>query len=150
MKAKIVSSLSGIAAEGDHFEPHGTLQHVAHIPRPGVICQLKLGANGLQYCRGGVTTHVIPRAELIALFEKLEPKFGEAPNGITRPREVDELGAPIQSPVEAIENSPGLKPGGKNPKTSSPPLAAVPAAARSANLNSGPSGPSALSGKTEI
>jgi hypothetical protein len=94
MKAKIVTGLTGTATEGEHFEPHGTLQHVAHLPRPGVICQLKLGANGLQYCRGGVATHVIQLKELIALFEKLEPKFGEAPNGNTRPREVDELGAP--------------------------------------------------------
>lgn len=95
MKAKIVSKLTGVAAEGDHFEPHGTLQHVAHMPFVGVICQIKLGANGLQYCRGGVTTHVIPREELAALFEKLEPKFAEPPNGATRPREVDELGAPL-------------------------------------------------------
>lgn len=101
MKSKIISNLSGTATDGVHFEPHGTLQHVAHIPRPGVICQLKLGANGLQYCRAGVVTHVIPREELIALFEKLEPKFGEAPRDAsgaatnTRPREVDELGAPL-------------------------------------------------------
>ena len=95
MKAKIISNLSGTSADGDHFEPHGTIQHVAHLPRVGIICQLKLGANGLQYCRAGVTTHVIPRAELIALFEKLEPKFGEAPNGPTRPAFVDELGAPV-------------------------------------------------------
>jgi hypothetical protein len=94
MKAKIISNLSGTAVAGDHFEPHGTLQHVAHIPRPGVICQLKLGANGLQYSRAGVTTLVIPRAELVALFEKLEPKFAALPDGNTRPKEVDELGAP--------------------------------------------------------
>jgi hypothetical protein len=102
MKAKIISNLSGSAADGDHFEPHGTLQHVAHIPRPGVICQLKLGASGLQYCRAGVMTHVIPREQLIALFEKLEPKFAELPLNAsgaaanTRPKEVDELGAPIK------------------------------------------------------
>jgi hypothetical protein len=94
MKAKIISNLSGTSAAGDHYEPHGTLQHVAHIPAPGVICQLKLGAAGLQYTRAGVTTHVIPREELVALFEKLEPRFAEHPDGNTRPREVDEFGAP--------------------------------------------------------
>lgn len=95
MKAKIVTQLSGTATDGEHFEPHGTLQHVVHIPQPGVICQLKLGAAGLQYSRAGVMTHVIPREQLIALFEKLEPKFAERPNGNTRPREVDELGAAL-------------------------------------------------------
>ena len=93
MKAKIISSLTGTAKEGDHLEPHGTLQHVAYMPMPGVICQLKLGAAGLQYARAGVKTHVIPTDQLIALFEKLEPKFGEKPNGNTRPAEVDALGA---------------------------------------------------------
>jgi hypothetical protein len=93
MKAKIITHLSGNAAHGEHSEPHGTLQHVAHIPQPDVICQLKLGAAGLQYSRAGVATHVIPREQLIALFEKLEPKFAERPNGNTHPREVDELGA---------------------------------------------------------
>jgi hypothetical protein len=97
MKAKIISRLSGTCADGNHDEPHGTLQHVAHIPAPGVICQLKLGAAGLQYTRAGVTTHVIPREELVALFEKLEPRFAERPNGNTRPREVDEVGAPAKS-----------------------------------------------------
>jgi hypothetical protein len=96
MKAKIISNLSGASADGNHYEPHGTLQHVAHIPAPGVICQFKLGAAGLQYVRAGVTTHVIPREELVALFEKLEPKFAERPNGNTRPKEVDELGAPAK------------------------------------------------------
>jgi hypothetical protein len=98
MKAKIISNLCGpgapVSAAGDYYEPHGTLQHVAHIPVPGVICQLKLGAAGLQYVRAGVTTHVIPREELVALFEKLEPQYAERPNGNTRPREVDELGSP--------------------------------------------------------
>jgi hypothetical protein len=94
MKAKIISNLSGTSTVGDHYEPHGTLQHVAHIPLPGVICQLKLGSAGLQYTRAGVMMHVIPREELLALFEKLEPRFAERPNGNTRPREVDELGAP--------------------------------------------------------
>jgi hypothetical protein len=96
MKAKIISNLSGTSADGDHYEPHGTLQHVAHIPAPGVICQLKLGAAGLQYIRAGVTIHVIPREALVALFEKLEPKFAERPNGNTRPREVDDIGAPLK------------------------------------------------------
>jgi hypothetical protein len=41
-----------------------------------------------------VTTHVIPREQLIVLFEKLEPKFSAAPNGNTHPLEVDSLGAP--------------------------------------------------------
>jgi len=95
MKAKIVTQLSGTANDGDHFEPHGTVQHVAYIPQPGVICQLKLGANGLQYARAGVMTHVVPREQLIALFEKLEPKFAEKPNGNTRPSQVDENGAGI-------------------------------------------------------
>jgi hypothetical protein len=97
MKAKIISNLTGTATDGEHHEPHGTLQHVAHIPQPGVICQLKLGAAGLQYVRAGVATHVIPREHLIALFEKLEPKFSERPNGNTRPREVDELGAALSA-----------------------------------------------------
>lgn len=95
MNAKIISNLTGSATDGEHQEPHGTIQHVAHMPVPGVICQLKLGAAGLQYTRAGVTTHVIPRRELIALFEKLEPKFAERPNGDTKPLEVDELGAGI-------------------------------------------------------
>jgi hypothetical protein len=94
MKAKIISHLTGTTTDGEHHEPHGTLQHVAHIPQPGVICQLKLGAAGLQYVRAGVTTHAIPHEELIALFEKLEPKFADRPNGNTRPAEVDENGAP--------------------------------------------------------
>lgn len=97
MKAKILSNLTASIADGTHFEPHGTLQHVAHIPQPGVICQLKLGAAGLQYARGGVTTHVIPREQLVALFEKMDPKFAERPNGNTRPQEVDELGADARS-----------------------------------------------------
>jgi hypothetical protein len=95
MKAKIVTTLTGTVAEGDHFEPHGTLQHIAHIPVPGVICQIKLGAAGVQYSRAGVVTHVIPRAVLIKFFEGLEPKFGEPPNGDTRPKEVDVVGAPV-------------------------------------------------------
>jgi hypothetical protein len=106
MKAKIISKLSGATSDGEHYEPHGTLQHVAHIPLPGVICQLKLGAAGLQYVRGGVITHVIPREELVALFEKLEPKFAERPDGNTRPREVDELGAPAVLRT-AFTQSPG-------------------------------------------
>jgi hypothetical protein len=97
MKAKIISHLTATVTDGEHFEPHGTLQHVAHIPQPGVICQLKLGAAGLQYVRAGVLTHVIPREELIALFEKLEPQFAERPNGNTRPHEVDDLGAGLKT-----------------------------------------------------
>jgi hypothetical protein len=93
MKAKILSNLIASVTDGNHFEPHGTLQHVAHIPQPGVICQLKLGAAGLQYTRAGVTPHVIPREQLVTLFEKLEPRFAERPNGNTRPQQVDELGA---------------------------------------------------------
>lgn len=95
MKARIVKDISGTASDGEHFEPHGTQQHVAHFPEPGIICQIRLGAAGLQYKRAGVVTHVIPRAELIALFEKLEPKFAEAPNGNTMPKEVDDMGAAI-------------------------------------------------------
>ena len=95
MKARILSNLTATVADGHHFEPHGTLQHVAHIPQAGIICQLKLGAAGLQYIRAGVAMHVIPREQLIALFEKLEPKFAEMPNGKTRPNEVDVLGAPV-------------------------------------------------------
>jgi hypothetical protein len=94
MKAKILSNLAADISDGEHFEPHGTLQHVAYIPQPGIICQIKLGAAGLQYARAGVTPHVIPREALVALFEKLEPKFAEQPNGNTRPPEVDALGAP--------------------------------------------------------
>jgi hypothetical protein len=97
MKAKIITQLSGTATVGEHHEPHGTLQHVAHIPVPGVICQLKLGAAGLQYVRAGVTMHVIPTSELTKLFESLEPQFGEKPNGNTRPGEVDENGAGVTS-----------------------------------------------------
>lgn len=104
MKSKIISHLTGCATDAEHFEPHGTLQHVAHIPAPGVICQLKLGAAGLQYTRAGVTTHVIPREQLIALFEKLEPKFADAPNGNTKPNEVDPLGAPIENQKSKIKN----------------------------------------------
>lgn len=77
--AKIIRGLTGTSTVGDHFEPHGTLQHVAHFPHPGVICQLRLGAEGLQYQRGEHMA-VIPRAELVALFEKLHPEFAEAPN----------------------------------------------------------------------
>lgn len=96
MKAKILSNLTAAVTDGDHFEPHGTLQHVAHIPQPGIICQLKLGAAGLQYVRAGITTHVIPREQLITLFEKFEPKFAAAPPiSKTRPSDVDELGAPV-------------------------------------------------------
>jgi hypothetical protein len=101
MKAKIVTTLtSPPPVDAEHREPFGTLQHVAHIPQPGIICQLKLGAAGLQYCRGGVTTHVVPTAVLITYFESLEPKFGEGPKNAsgapaeTRPQQVDDLGAP--------------------------------------------------------
>jgi hypothetical protein len=93
MKAKLITNLTSSAAEGEHFEAHGTLQHVAYFPHPGVICQVKLGPGGLQYSRPGVTPHVIPLAELVGLFEKLEPKFAERPDAQTRPREVDSLGA---------------------------------------------------------
>lgn len=95
MTAIIVSKLSGEAKLGAHSEPFGTIQHVAHMPVPGVICQVKLGAAGLQYKRGGIITHVIPLPELIALFEKLEPKFAEKPNANAKPAEVDELGAAL-------------------------------------------------------
>ena len=78
-KAKIITGLSAKIADGQHFEPHGTLQHVAHFPHPGVICQLRLGHAGLQYQRGD---HVaaIPTEELVALFEKLHPEFAHKPN----------------------------------------------------------------------
>lgn len=74
--------LSGIqftsATVAQHFEPHGTLAHVAHFPHPGVICQLKLGPGGLQYKRGEKVA-VIPFAELIDLFERADPEFARAP-----------------------------------------------------------------------
>ena len=75
--------LTGLTAKniatGDHQEPFGTLQHVAHFPQPGVVCKLLLGAAGLQY-RRGPTVAVIPIAELIALFEQANPAFAEKPN----------------------------------------------------------------------
>ena len=78
MKTKLITNLTAMLAEGDHHEPHGTLQHVAHFPHEGCICQLKLGAAGLQYQRG--EHHVaIPIAELINLFETLHPPFAEPP-----------------------------------------------------------------------
>jgi len=94
MKAKIITGLTpATVTDGDHHEPHGTLQHVAHYPFTGVSCLLKLGAAGLQYQRGP-TTAVIPFAELVRLFETAHPPFAEPPNGNTRPAEVDALGAP--------------------------------------------------------
>jgi hypothetical protein len=93
MNAKIITGLSHTAvADGDHFEPHGTLQHVAHFPHPGVICRMSLGAAGLQYIRGK-TTAVLKMEDLIKLFEAAHPPFAEKPNGNTTPSEVDELGA---------------------------------------------------------
>jgi hypothetical protein len=79
MKATLHTKLTGKAAPGEHLEPFGTLQHVAHFPHDGVICQLKLGQAGLQYQRGDLV-HVIPTPELIAYFEKADPKFAEKPN----------------------------------------------------------------------
>lgn len=55
MKAKIITLLKSKVEDGEYFEPHGTLQHVAHMPHPGVICLLKLGPAGLQYSRGEMT-----------------------------------------------------------------------------------------------
>ena len=78
-KAHVISKLAGEKNPGTHFEPHGTLQHVAHFPHQGVICLLKLGAAGLQYQRGEHLA-VLPTEELIALFEKLHPEFAEKPN----------------------------------------------------------------------
>lgn len=99
MNAKIITGLTPAAVtDGDHFEPHGTLQHVAHYPFTGVCCLLKLGAAGLQYQRGPVTA-VIPFAELVKLFETAHPAFAEPPNGNTRPAEVDALGAPVPASV---------------------------------------------------
>ena len=100
MKAKIITGLThnGIA-DGDHQEPHGTLQHVALFPFTGVICQLKLGAAGLQYTRGE-TTAVIPTAELVKFCAQAHPPFAEPPNGNTRPAEVDELGAPLPASIK--------------------------------------------------
>lgn len=97
MKAKIITGLTHTDInDGDHQEPHGTLQHVALFPFTGVICQLKLGAAGLQYQRGE-TVAVLPTAELVKLFETAHPAFAEPPNGNTRPAEVDSLGAPLPS-----------------------------------------------------
>jgi len=99
MKAKILKGLSATTADvGEHLEPFGTLQHVAHLPHPGVVCKLQLGQAGLQYRRGDEVA-VIPREELIALFEAAHPAFAAAPNGNTRPDEVDALGAPLQTSV---------------------------------------------------
>lgn len=78
-KTKILTGLTASIADGEHFEPHGTLQHVAHFPHDGVVCQLKLGSAGLQYHRGEESA-VIPHEELVALFESLHPKFAERPN----------------------------------------------------------------------
>ena len=79
MKTKLITQLTATLADGDHHEPHGTINHVAHFPHEGVICQLKLGAAGLQYQRGEHHA-VIPTAELIALFETLHPPFAEPPD----------------------------------------------------------------------
>jgi hypothetical protein len=100
MKAKIITELSGKIVDGDHQEPHGTLQHVVHMPHIGVICQIKLGGSGLQYKRPGMDPLVIKTADLIKLFETLEPKLAAPPadargNSVeTRPEQVDDLGAP--------------------------------------------------------
>ena len=100
MNAKIITGLSHAKInEGDHQEPFGTLQHVAHFPHTGVICQIKLGAAGLQYKRGEIVA-VIPTAELIKFFEAAYPPFAEPPNGNTRPAEVDALGAPLPASVK--------------------------------------------------
>jgi hypothetical protein len=84
MKAKIITGLSGKIADGEHSEPHGTLQHVLHTPHEGVFCLLRLGEAGLQYQRGAELA-VIPHAELVRLFESLHPKFAEPPNKNVNP-----------------------------------------------------------------
>ena len=99
MNAKIITGLThATITDGDHLEPFGTLQHVAHCPHIGVLCLLKLGAAGLQYKRGE-TTAVITTAELIRLFETAHPPFAAPPDGNTRPAEVDELGAGLPASV---------------------------------------------------
>lgn len=104
MKAHIIKGLKPAnSAMGEHEEPFGTLQHVAHLPHPGVICKLMLGSAGLQYRRGEHTA-VIPTAELVALFEAVNPAFAEKPNGDTRPAEVDILGAGV--PVKTATVAP--------------------------------------------
>ena len=80
MKATLLTGLTPqSAAAGEHQEPFGTLQHVAHFPFPGVVCKIMLGAAGLQYRRGD-TVAAIPTAELIALFEKTVPAFAAKPD----------------------------------------------------------------------
>jgi hypothetical protein len=104
MKAKLITELSGKVCEGEHQEPHGTLQHVVHMPHVGVICQIKLGGAGLQYKRPGMDALVIQTPELIKLFETLEPALAAAPadaqgNKVeTRPAQVDDLGAAMAEP----------------------------------------------------
>ena len=66
-----------------HFEPHGTISHVAYIPAPGVICQFKMGPGGLQYQRGPHVA-VIPLQELVGLFERVNPHFAEPSNSLSQ------------------------------------------------------------------
>jgi hypothetical protein len=76
---KILSNVKAEVTIGNHFEPHGTLQHVAHFPHPGVVCQLRLGAAGLMYQRGKEVA-VVPHDELVKMFETAHPQFAEAPD----------------------------------------------------------------------
>ncbi len=100
-RAKVVTGLKHDAAQDSlYFEPHGTHAHVAHFPHPGVICAFKLGSAGLQYQRGDLLA-AIPLQELIDLFERVDPKFAEAPKPAQRAAQA----APNQSPSKVAAQS---------------------------------------------
>lgn len=100
IKGKIITGLTHKEVKEDfHFEPHGTTGHVAHFPHPGVICQFKLGAGGLQYQRGE-NISIIPLEELLSLFERVDPKFAEPPNKGLKPARTPAPAAPASAPAK--------------------------------------------------
>jgi len=75
---KIITNLSGTAADGDWNEPHGVVSAVCDEPEPGMIRQIRLGAGGLTMRRGGLEVG-IPLAELVKLCVSVEPSLDEKP-----------------------------------------------------------------------
>lgn len=86
--AHIVTALEPKHEVGEWHEPHGTLQHVAHLDeaQPGVIYHARLGASGLQLLRGNIAV-CLPLEVLFALAGKINPKFTEPPNKNLTPAE---------------------------------------------------------------
>lgn len=88
-KAHIITKLEPVHEIGEWHEPHGTLQHVAHVDEkyPGIILHARLGASGLQLLRGEHAV-CLPLEVLFAAAAKINPQFAAAPNGKLTPAEL--------------------------------------------------------------